>query len=100
MMNVETVSLCDVPIDNRINRQYRTEIAVTKKNVGSMLDASDYGEFLSAHVDQLVIHRYLKREWPPELAQLARQLNLGRSVSAGSVREDHGLGRNDSDIEG
>ncbi len=77
MMNVETVSLCDVPIDNRINRQYRTEIAVTKKNVGSMLDASDYGEFLSAHVDQLVIHRYLKREWPPKLAQLARQLNLG-----------------------
>lgn len=76
-MNIETISLCDLPVDNKITRQYRTEIAVTKKNVGSMLDAGDYGEFLSGHVDQLVIHRYLKREWPPKLVQAVKQLNLG-----------------------
>lgn len=76
-MDVETISLCDMPIDSNINRLYRTEIAVTKKNVGSMLDAGNYGEFLSGHVDQLVIHRYLKREWPPRLAQAVTQLNLG-----------------------
>ncbi|EJN06215.1 metallophosphoesterase [Phyllobacterium sp. YR531] len=76
-INVETISLDGLTIDTRINTQYRTEIAVTKKNVGAMLDATSYGEFLSAHVDQLVIHRYLKREWPAKLAQAVKLLTLG-----------------------
>jgi 3',5'-cyclic AMP phosphodiesterase CpdA len=76
-MDVETISLDDLPIDSKLNSQYRTEIAVTKKSVGSMLDARNYGEFLSGHVDQLVVHRYLKREWPAKLAQAVKLLNLG-----------------------
>ncbi|MHC1551676.1 metallophosphoesterase family protein [Phyllobacterium sp. K27] len=76
-VDIETISLGDMPIDNKINCQYRNEIAVTKKNVGSMLEASNYGEFLSGHIDQLVVHRYLKREWPQELARAVKQLNLG-----------------------
>lgn len=76
-LDVETISLDYLAVDTEINRQYRTEIAVTKKDVGSMLDAGNYGEFLSGHVDQLLVHRYLKREWPEKLAQAVRLLNLG-----------------------
>ncbi|MEP7453768.1 metallophosphoesterase [Phyllobacterium sp. SB3] len=76
-LDVATISLDYLPIDAEINRQYRTEIAVTKKHVGSMLDARNYGEFLSGHVDQLLVHRYLKREWPANLVQAVKLLNLG-----------------------
>ncbi len=75
-MDIETISLNNIPIDSEISARYRTEIAVTRKNIGSMLEAASYGEFLSKHVDQLVIHRYLKREWPSKLAHAITQLNL------------------------
>ncbi|HMF67271.1 MAG TPA: hypothetical protein VK602_06640, partial [Phyllobacterium sp.] len=36
-----------------------------------------YGDFLSEHVDQLVVHRYLRREWPKDMARTMPLLNLG-----------------------
>ncbi|CAN7697634.1 metallophosphoesterase [Phyllobacterium sp. LjRoot231] len=76
-LEVETVSLDNLPIDPAISNQYRIEIEVTGKKTGRMLDAKDYGDFLSVHVDQLVVHRYLRREWPKEMARLVPQLSLG-----------------------
>ena len=76
-LKVETVSIDDLPIDPDINRQYRIEINVTGKKTGLMLDATDYGDFLSEHVDQLVVHRYLRREWPKNMARTMPLLNLG-----------------------
>ncbi|WP_271894118.1 metallophosphoesterase family protein [Candidatus Phyllobacterium onerii] len=76
-LRVETVSIEHLPIDPVINRQYRTEINVTGKNTGRMLDATDYGDFLSEHMDQLVVHRYLRREWPNNMARTMSRLNLG-----------------------
>lgn len=76
-LNVETVSLDHLPIDPAINEQYRIEINLTGKKVGRMLDAADYGEFLSEHVGQLVVHRYLRREWRQDLARIIQLLNLG-----------------------
>ena len=76
-LEVETVSLDHLPIDPAINEQYRIEINVTGKKIGRMLDAADYGEFLSEHIDQLVVYRYLRREWPKDLARIMPQLNLG-----------------------
>ncbi|ATU95925.1 hypothetical protein BLM14_29830 (plasmid) [Phyllobacterium zundukense] len=76
-LQVETVSLDHLPIDPAINDQYRIEINLTGKKVGRMLDAADYGEFLSEHVDQLVMHRYLRREWPKDMARIMPQLKLG-----------------------
>jgi 3',5'-cyclic AMP phosphodiesterase CpdA len=76
-LRVETVSIGHLPIDPAINRQYRIEINVTGKRTGPMLDATDYGDFLSEHVDQLVLYRYLRREWPNDMARIMSQLNLG-----------------------
>ena len=76
-LRVETVSIGHLPIDPAINRQYRIEINVTGKKTGRMLDATDYGDFLSEHVDQLVVYRYLRREWPNDMARTMSQLNLG-----------------------
>ncbi|MGH7005605.1 MAG: metallophosphoesterase family protein, partial [Alphaproteobacteria bacterium] len=60
MLEIETVSLDRLPVDPAVNGQYRTEIALTGKNVGRMLEAVDYGDFLVEHMNQLVVHRYLK----------------------------------------
>ena len=76
-LRVETVSIEHLPIDPVINRHYRTEINVTGKNTGRMLDATDYGDFLSEHMDQLIVHRYLRREWPNNMARTMARLNLG-----------------------
>jgi 3',5'-cyclic AMP phosphodiesterase CpdA len=76
-LKVETASIEHLPIDPAINRQYRIEINVTGKETGHMLDAANYGDFLSEHVDQLVVHRYLRREWPNDMARTMSQLNLG-----------------------
>lgn len=76
-LDIETLSLDHLPINPAIQEQYRIEINLTGKKVGRMLDADDYGQFLSAHVDQLVVYRYLRREWPKDLARIIPQLNLG-----------------------
>ncbi|MBA8879398.1 metallophosphoesterase family protein [Phyllobacterium myrsinacearum] len=76
-LHIETISIDDQPIDPVLNDQYRTEIKLTGKNVGNMLDAVDYGAFISEHVDQLVVHRYLRREWPKDIARILPLLTLG-----------------------
>ena len=86
-LQVETVSLDHLPIDPAINEQYRIEIDLTGKKVGRMLDAADYGEFLSEHVSQLVVHRYLRREWPKDLARIMQQLNLGDLLILGQFEQ-------------
>ncbi|EBA10477.1 metallophosphoesterase family protein [Sagittula stellata] len=64
-LTVEDVSLGDLPVDARILGAYRSEDPVSSAGVCA---APDYGGFLRAHVDALVQHRYLPREWPPERA--------------------------------
>ncbi|SDO90055.1 Calcineurin-like phosphoesterase [Phyllobacterium sp. YR620] len=76
-LKVETVALDKAPIDPLLIEQYRVEIGVTGKKVGQILDAPDYGTFIAEHVDQLVVHRYLRREWPKDLARVLAQINLG-----------------------
>lgn len=76
-LNVETVGIDRQAIDPRLNALYRTEIDLTGKKIGKMLDAADYGAFISEHVDQLVVHRYLRREWPKDMARALPLLTLG-----------------------
>jgi len=75
-LKVETVSLDNLPVDPLLTEQYRVELKVSGKNVGKMLEATDYGAFIAEHVDQLVIHRYLRREWPKALARILPHLSL------------------------
>ncbi|MDA4634951.1 phosphoesterase, partial [Escherichia coli] len=42
-LNVETVGIDRQSIDPRLNALYRTEIDLTGKKIGTMLDAADYG---------------------------------------------------------
>jgi 3',5'-cyclic AMP phosphodiesterase CpdA len=76
-LQVETVGINDQKIDHVLNDQYRTEINLTGKKIGNMLEAADYGAFISEHVDQLVVHRYLRREWPKDIARILPLLTLG-----------------------
>ena len=48
---------------------------------------TDYGEFLAQHVSQLVVHRYLRREWPKDLAHIMPQLNLGDLLILGQCEQ-------------
>ncbi|RDE08339.1 metallophosphoesterase [Pelagibacterium lacus] len=38
--------------------------------------ARSYGEFLYGHVRELVVHRYLKREWPQDFAAALQRLSV------------------------
>lgn len=79
-IQVETVVLNGLARNAELDAQYRTELAFNGKNVGTILDRPDYGSFLSEHVQQLVIHRYLRKEWPKDLASIARSLILSDLV--------------------
>jgi 3',5'-cyclic AMP phosphodiesterase CpdA len=76
-LGVETVSLEHLALDPELNSAYRTEIGVTGKNVGGMLEAANYGEFLCEHANQLLVHRFVRREWPEDFARLVPKLSLG-----------------------
>ncbi|MCX8280966.1 metallophosphoesterase [Phyllobacterium sp. 0TCS1.6C] len=75
-LSIRTVALDHLPLDADLQAIYRKEIAVTRRQTGHLLEASDYGEFLSAHIAQTVTHRYLKREWPAELARIVKEWNV------------------------
>ncbi|SDI55178.1 metallophosphoesterase family protein [Alloyangia pacifica] len=64
-LTVEDVSLSDLRNDTRILGAYGREDLESSAGVRA---AQDYGSFLRAHVDALVLHRYLPREWPAERA--------------------------------
>ncbi|MBB5700781.1 3',5'-cyclic AMP phosphodiesterase CpdA [Ochrobactrum daejeonense] len=79
-IEIETAMLDGLARDAHLDAQYRTELALTRKDVGTILDTPDYGSFLSEHVQQLVIHRYLRKEWPKDLAAIAKVLTLADLV--------------------
>ena len=85
-LHIETVSLDHLAVDPLLMGQYRTELSVTGKKVGKMIEAASYGDFICEHVDQLLVHRYLRREWPKDLAGIVPQLNLGDLVFLASCR--------------
>ncbi|KQY15173.1 metallophosphoesterase family protein [Rhizobium sp. Root482] len=75
-LEIETVGIGEMQPDARLRRVYETEIVATGLDAGGMLHASDYGTFLFEHLGHLVSRRFLKREWPKELATMLRTLGL------------------------
>jgi 3',5'-cyclic AMP phosphodiesterase CpdA len=55
---------------------YKAELEITGEDYGSILDATDYADFVSRHVAELVGRRYLPKEWPEDLAWMVRTLTL------------------------
>jgi 3',5'-cyclic AMP phosphodiesterase CpdA len=76
-VRVEHVSLGSMPLQPVLMEAYRLEQALTGVETGGMRDARTYGEFLIAHIRHVTRRRFLKREWPADLAALFRERNLG-----------------------
>ncbi len=86
-LEIETVTIANVPYFDAAFAPYRAEAANTVKNFEHLLEAKDHADFLSRHLAEMVRHRYLPREWPADLARLVRaRTSLARSAG-------HSLGR-------
>ena len=71
-LHVATVALPDVSGHDRAFAAYRAEIAGDGPEHAALPAASSHGDFLSRHLAEIVRHRYLPREWPADLAAMAR----------------------------
>ena len=65
-----------MPGHDRAFAAYRVEIAGAGPTHAALLAASSHGDFLSRHLAEIARHRYLPREWPADLAEMARTLDL------------------------
>jgi 3',5'-cyclic AMP phosphodiesterase CpdA len=74
--SVETVSLAETPLDADLLALYRAEQAREGLAPDPALAARDYGDFLHHHMRALVVHRFLPKEWPADMAQMARRMTL------------------------
>ncbi|WP_275784491.1 metallophosphoesterase family protein [Pararhizobium gei] len=106
-IDVETVDLGDMQLSPLLRKSYQREIAHSGLKSGAMMEATDYGSFLSAHLGHLTSRRYLKRDWPKDLAEFFRAANLSDLAilafieepipteevfkALSTVRERHGL---------
>lgn len=79
-VRIETVALDRMPLDPELMAAYEQEHALTGVDTGAMRQADDYGTFLSAHLDHLVGRRFLKREWPADIAALFRSSHLDELI--------------------
>ncbi len=73
---IDTVSMDAMKLELDIMDIYRTEAREAGIEAAGLLSAGDYGAFLSAHLGHLVGRRYLRREWPEELAHAVTRLDL------------------------
>jgi 3',5'-cyclic AMP phosphodiesterase CpdA len=75
-IRVETIPLAEVPGHDLAYALYRREIARTGADFGGIAASANAAAFLDTHLQQMVIHRYLPREWPPDLAALVPRAGL------------------------
>jgi len=75
-LDIETVSIGDMTLDADILSLYADEAEKNKINPGNLLNAANYGEFLSSHLAHLIGRRFLRREWPQDLAEAMKNLGL------------------------
>lgn len=75
-LDIDTVGIEAMSLHPELRQTYDREIVPSRLDAGGMLDVTDYGGFLFEHLGHLVGRRYLKREWPKDIAALVRTLNL------------------------
>ena len=97
MLKIETVEIGSMPQNAEIETQYRKEVAQSGLKADRLLGCADYGSFLFEHLGHLVSRRYLRREWPRDLAAVIGVLTLadlvaltfiGRTVTADELLAD------------
>ena len=96
-LNIETVEIGAMPQDAVIEAHYRKEVAQSGLKADRLLGCADYGTFLYEHLGHLVTRRYLRREWPKDLAavigiltlaELAALAFIGRAVTEDELLAD------------
>ena len=75
-LTIETVEIGSMRQNPEIESHYRKEVAQTGLKADRLLGCADYGSFLYEHLGHLVSRRYLRREWPEDLAALIGVLTL------------------------
>lgn len=75
-LEIETIGIDSMRLDADVRQAYAREIVPARLEAGGLLDVDDYGGFLFEHLGHLVGRRYLKREWPKDMAELIRNLSL------------------------
>ena len=73
---VQSVLLDNMAPDPLLNAQYQRELATTGRKLQHLINAADYGSFISGHVGELVKYRYLRKEWPKDLSKLIKHLDI------------------------
>ena len=86
-IGVETVGIDRMPLDADVRHAYDIEDMPSRLGAGGMLEARDYGAFLSEHIAHLAGRRYLKREWPKDIAAMIRGFSLADLVTLASIEE-------------
>lgn len=76
--HIETISLGNLPIDRRLMHLYDRECERKGEPNHSAFSAKTYGDFLYAHQEALVTHRFFPREWPREMVEMFSGSTLGR----------------------
>lgn len=69
-VQVDTVEIGEMAMPMALQAAYRQEAAQTGLQAQRLLRCDTYGAFLHAHSGHLVARRYLRRDWPGDLAAL------------------------------
>ena len=67
-ISVEAIELAAIPVDRTISDAYAREAAFRGEVTERAFASCSYDEFLRAHKQALVAHRYFAKEWPAEVA--------------------------------
>lgn len=66
--NIETINLSSMPLDPRLMNFYRDEALDEGEADIAAFGASTYGEFLYHRMRCRVVHHFLQKEWPKDIA--------------------------------
>lgn len=89
-LKVETVEIGTMPLDPEITERYRQEMLRTGLNLDRLVNCADYGQFIHEHIGHLVGRRYLRRDWPQDLAvlfQTSTLADLAALAGSGTVAD-------------
>lgn len=71
-LQLETVPLNDMPLDQTLMDYYRAEVHATDALEDRALQARNYGEFLYQRMYCRIVDHWLPRQWPAAIAQAMR----------------------------
>lgn len=71
-LHIDSVQLSSMPLDQSLLTYYRKESTESGDAATTALEASNYGDFLYQRMFTRVVHHYLNKEWPANIAHSIR----------------------------